>query len=255
MTRLSLSLRGSLLLLRLLFLLKSNLCLSFVFSSTGVTSKGKGQGKSNAKIPTIHKTCPRSRLGESKCELKALPPTLPWVVAHVVTGVSGAPIVATATRRDSGWYNKIPLPAFTPPNAIFAPVWTVLYALMGIAVGRIYDLSQSPIRTLALLTWSFHIVLNLTWAPIFFGFQMFRMGLVINVALWSSLVGIVLPTFYHLSASSAFLLLPYALWLTFANILNWDICRLNPTKQGYNNAKFQAQLSQLQQRAAKYAGV
>jgi len=169
--------------------------------------------------------------------------------------VSGAPIVAKATRGDNGWYSKIPLPVFTPPNAIFAPVWTFLYALMGTAVGRIYHLSHSPIRTWALTAWAAHMTLNISWAPIFFGLQRFRMGLMVNVALWLSLVSVVLPTFHQLSPQAAHLLLPYTAWLTFANVLNWELCRLNPTKQGYNNAKFQAQLAKLQRQAAKYAGV
>jgi len=176
-------------------------------------------------------------------------------VAHVVSGASGAPIVAKATQRDIGWYNKIPLPRYTPPKFVFGPVWTLLYALMGIAAGRVYYCSESATRSVALCTWTIHMLLNLSWAPVFFGLQELRAGLKINVALWLSLVGVILPTFYRLSTPTAYLLLPYTAWLTFATILNRDICRLNPSKQGYNNAKFHAQLTRLQLAASTYAGL
>lgn len=203
---------------------------------------------------------PHKHNTHSQCSssLRALPPTLPWVVAHVVAGASGAPIVATATRREDGWYRQIPLPSFTPPDFVFAPVWTLLYALMGVAVGRIYRISRASstrISTVALGTWAVHMLLNLSWAPIFFGVQRLLLGLMINIAMWVTLVGIILPSFYFLNPVSAYLLLPYLLWLSFAVALNWSICRLNPTMEGYNNAKFQAQLTQLQRRAAEYSGL
>ena len=190
--------------------------------------------------------------------IHAVPPTLPWVIAHVLGGAAGAPIVATATRRDDGWYRKIPLPSFTPPDYIFAPVWTLLYASMGVAVGRIYHLyKESSTRTAAwaLGTWAIHCLLNLSWAPIFFGLQRLRLGLIINMALWGTLAGIIVPSFYSLNPFSALLLLPYLGWLTFATMLNFYICRLNPTVKGYNNAKFQAQLVRLQREAAHYSGL
>jgi hypothetical protein len=69
-------------------------------------------------------------------------------------------------------------------------------------------------------------------------------------------VGVVLPTFYTLNPFSAYLLLPYLVWLSFATVLNQAICKLNPSDaDGYNSAKFQGQLAQLQQLAKNYAGV
>lgn len=131
-----------------------------------------------------------------------LPPSFPWIVAHVVSGASGAPIVAKATQRDIGWYNKIPLPRYTPPKYVFAPVWTLPYSLLGIAVGRVHRCPQSPTRRFALCAWTIHMLLNLSWAPFFFGLQELRTGLKINVGLWLSLVGVILPSFYRLSAQA-----------------------------------------------------
>ena len=186
--------------------------------------------------------------------LPALPPSLPWIVAHVITGASGAPIVVKATRS-SGWYRKIDLPSWTPPDKVFAPVWTTLYALMGVSMSQIVQLPSSTIRTLALSSWAVHMVLNLAWAPVFFGIQRLRMGLTLNMCLLATLGGVVLPTFYHLNPLSAFLLLPYTIWLSFASCLNASICRRNPTRGGYNDAKLHVQLARLQRQAQTYAGL
>ena len=100
--------------------------------------------------------------------------------------------------------------------------------------------------------WGIHYLSNLLWAPVFFGQQRLRLGLVINywltlsLTLWMVLVG-------HFQPTAAWFLLPYLVWLIFATALNQAIVRLNPTKPGYNEAKFQAQLLKLRQRAALYA--
>jgi len=234
-----------LLLLWLLFHWKS--AESFVVRSPATTTLQGGISSSSSSSSSLHAV--------------ALPPALPWIAAHVVGGASGTPVVIKATRKEDGWYRKIPLPSFTPPDALFGPVWTTLYALMGLAVARIHQISTttaatSKIKSWALVSWAIHILLNLSWAPIFFGLKRLRLGLLLNVALWISLVGVVLPTFYTLNPFSAYLLLPYLTWLSFATVLNQAICKLNPSDaDGYNSAKFQAQLAQLQQLAKNYAGV
>lgn len=178
-----------------------------------------------------------------------LPPTAWWAVGHVVGGALATPLVTKAT---STWYRKIDLPSWTPPNRVFAPVWTTLYSCMGVAAGKIYY--SRPASKLPMLLWSFHCALNLLWAPTFFGMQRLRLGFWISIGQIASLA-VILPFFYQIQPVSAFLLLPYLSWLLFAAYLNKTICKRNPTKQGYNDAMLQADLYQLQQDAAKYAGV
>jgi benzodiazapine receptor len=231
---------------------------AFVKHTTRTTSKVVKYPSSN-RDTIFQENSNRLAPRQSSTAMHALPPTLPWIVAHVVSGASGSPIVISATRREDGWYRQIPLPSFTPPDRIFAPVWATLYGLMGFAFGRIYLLSKETACTrtsaIALGTWAVHMLLNLSWAPIFFGLQRLRLGLMINYALLLTLVGVILPTFYQLNPLSAYLLLPYLAWLSFATALNFAICRLNPTMEGYNNAKFQAQLTRLQRHAAEYSGL
>lgn len=178
-------------------------------------------------------------------------------MGHVIAGASGAPIVVQATRPKDGWYRRIDLPSWTPPDKIFAPVWTTLYAMLGVSIGRVVvQLPSSPTRTLTLVTWTIHMLFNLAWAPVFFGLQRLRLGQALNIGMLLTLLGILYPAMYRLSAlTSMYLLVPYTLWLSFATCLNGSICRRNPTRGGYNNAKFQAQLAKLQTQAKIYAGL
>jgi len=175
-----------------------------------------------------------------------------FVVGHVVGGALAVPLVAGATRT---WYRKIPLPSWTPPDRVFGPVWTALYAAMGVAVARVVQ-RQAVWKSSAVVLWMVHYALNLTWAPVFFGLKRLRLGLWINYLLVGTL-GAVLPLFAESNQLSALLLVPYAAWLIYATILNLAICRLNPVldARGYNDAKFQADLIRLQEEAAEYAGI
>jgi tryptophan-rich sensory protein len=176
--------------------------------------------------------------------------TAAWsALAHVVGGVTGAPIVAQATKRGS-WYRRIDLPKWTPPDRIFAPVWTFLYASMGVAAARVYHCTE--ISSLPMVLWIGHYVLNLAWAPVFFGMKRLRLGMIINCALILSLA-VIIPLFYQNDPLSGLLLVPYMIWVVFATVLNAAICKRNPTKKGYNEAMYQADLCQLQRKAAKYA--
>mmetsp|Transcript_485 Transcript_485/g.1018 ORF Transcript_485/g.1018 Transcript_485/m.1018 type:complete len:246 (+) Transcript_485:317-1054(+) len=196
----------------------------------------------------------------------AVPSWLPYSVCHLAGGCTGTPIVMRATRAESSWYKRIPLPSFTPPNWVFAPVWTTLYGLMGVAVSRVVR-AGTPMDN-AVKLWTVHYGLNLLWAPLFFGLQRFKTALGINIMLLATLAG-VLKQFYLIDPLSAYLLAPYLLWLSYATVLNWAVCRLNPTVNGnnkakiqaglcafgdgYNDAMFQYDLKQLQIAAASYA--
>lgn len=180
-----------------------------------------------------------------------------WIGTSIIGGTIGTPFVLRAT---SSWYRKIRLPAWTPPDRIFAPVWTTLYACMGYATHRVWNIIlrtgagpaglSHPVIRLAL----FHYGLNLAWAPLFFGTKRLRAGHVLNVAIISTLVATVV-SYYRIDALSGLLLLPYLGWVTFATKLSNEVCKLNPTVQGYNNAMFEDGLLKLQKRAATVVGL
>lgn len=172
---------------------------------------------------------------------------------HLLLGSLGTPIVANAI---SVWYKKIDKPKWTPPNRIFAPTWTILYTLMGIAFSRILQqlrvsTDQSVFKHRLLFVWTGHMLLNITWAPIFFGLQRLRAGLYINYALLFTLCGIIIPWYSRIDIIAMYMVVPYAIWLLYATCLNRSICMRN--SEPYNTARFYSDLYKLQQQALKYA--
>eukprot|EP00533_Pseudo-nitzschia_delicatissima_P013961 CAMPEP_0197272510 /NCGR_PEP_ID=MMETSP1432-20130617/10039_1 /TAXON_ID=44447 /ORGANISM="Pseudo-nitzschia delicatissima, Strain UNC1205" /LENGTH=264 /DNA_ID=CAMNT_0042738071 /DNA_START=54 /DNA_END=848 /DNA_ORIENTATION=- len=220
---------------------------------------GKTDPASNIVDFTTEKSKPglfqRRHHERQQLSLQAVPPTVWWILSHTTLPFSGVPFVVNGTRK-GGWYRKIDLPSWTPPDALFGPVWTFLYTCMGLAVSRIAKMSSSPWRQNPLMImWIAHFVLNMSWAPVFFGLQRFRLGLGISYLLIGSLAAIS-KLFYAVDPTAAFLLVPYALWLSFATFgLNVSICKRNPTKNGYNEGMFQAQLIKLQEEAAARVGL
>lgn len=183
----------------------------------------------------------------------AINPVVASAVGHVIGGNLATPFVIDSVKT---WYAKIKLPSWTPPNGVFAPVWTFLYASLGVAVARVAAASSRGWKSLPVVCWGTHyLLLNLSWAPLFFGMAKLRAGLFINYAMIASMP-LLFVMYGAVDRTASLLLLPYTGWLIFATILNQAICKLNPMDgSGYSNAKFEADLAKLQKQAAKYAGV
>ena len=175
------------------------------------------------------------------------PSTARWAAGCVIGGTVGTPFVIRATQT---WYRRISLPAWTPPDRVFAPTWTTLYAMMGVATAQVAR--TSGVTSPAVLLFMAHYCLNVMWAPVFFGLQKLRFALSMNFALIASL-SVLIVQYAAVSRSSALLLLPYMAWLVFATTLNVAICKLNPTSQGYSNARLQADTARLQKLAYERA--
>ena len=127
----------------------------------------------------------------------------------------------------SQWYVFIHKPAFTPPNWVFAPVWTILYALMGIALFLVWTKGlQVPGVKKALGVFLFQLALNSLWPIVFFGARSIFGGLVVIVVLWVAIVWTI-RQFFALSKWAAALLVPYILWVSFALVLNGALFWLN----------------------------
>jgi tryptophan-rich sensory protein len=127
----------------------------------------------------------------------------------------------------SGWYSTLAKPVLNPPNWIFAPVWTTLYALMGVAAFLIWrhGLRQRRIKV-ALTIFSVQLVLNILWSIIFFGFQDPFLAFIEVIILWLAIVWTIF-VFYKISRLAACLLMPYILWVSFAGYLTYSIWVLN----------------------------
>ncbi len=125
------------------------------------------------------------------------------------------------------WYATIEKPSFNPPNWIFAPVWTTLYLLMGVALYLIWDkgFRKKEVKT-ALLVFSIQLILNALWSILFFGLRNPLYGLIEIIVLWITILASII-LFYKIDKRAALLLIPYILWVSFAAILNYSIWNLN----------------------------
>ena len=151
---------------------------------------------------------------------------------HILIGVFICLVVgyfssmATKISVDT-WYLTLKKPFFNPPDWLFAPVWTLLYILMGIAAGRIwfFGLHHRWGKT-ALYHFGFQLILNGLWSLVFFGLKNPILGLIVIIMLLI-LIERSIKWFKMVDLFSARLLYPYFIWVSFATILNTAIVILN----------------------------
>jgi tryptophan-rich sensory protein len=125
------------------------------------------------------------------------------------------------------WYAALEKPSFNPPNWLFAPVWTVLFLLMGISLYLVWRKSSDGHSTkTALAFFALQLTLNVLWSMLFFGLRSPLAGLMEIIVLWTAIL-LTLITFYRISKPAGLLLIPYILWVSFAAVLNYHLWRLN----------------------------
>lgn len=125
------------------------------------------------------------------------------------------------------WYATLVKPELAPPNWVFGPVWTALYAFMGIAAFLIWEkgTERREVR-IALGIFVAQLILNTLWTIIFFGLHSPAGAFVEIVILWLTILATII-TFGRISKPAAWLLIPYIAWVTFADYLNYSIWQLN----------------------------
>lgn len=127
----------------------------------------------------------------------------------------------------NGWYRTIEKPSWNPPDAIFAPVWTTLYILMGISLYLIWR-SDAPVqqKRVAIGFWTVQLALNALWSFLFFNQHQIGLALAEISILWLAIL-ITIFMFARIRKLAAWLLVPYISWVSFAAILTYTIWRLN----------------------------
>ncbi|MFH0846393.1 MAG: TspO/MBR family protein [Patescibacteria group bacterium] len=133
----------------------------------------------------------------------------------------------TAPAIDS-WYATLIKPSFSPPNYLFAPVWIILYLMMGLSIYLIWqklDKNPKKIKPLMVLFW-IHLVINGLWSLVFFGGQSIQSALIVIAVLWFMIV-VMVVRFWKISKIASLLLIPYLLWVFFASVLNYALWILN----------------------------
>jgi benzodiazapine receptor len=121
------------------------------------------------------------------------------------------------------WYQSLEKPFFNPPSWIFAPVWTVLYAMIGAALASTWYDENNGRR---LVVFAIQGFLNILWSPAFFGLQNPALGLAIIVPMLFCIL-LFIKISWQPNRQAALLFVPYALWVSFATLLNLSIVILN----------------------------
>ena len=123
------------------------------------------------------------------------------------------------------WYVQIDKPSWNPPNWLFAPVWSILYVLMGIALGLVLIQNKGNKR-MAITFFAIQFILNMAWSFIFFKMHHLALALAEIVAMWVMIL-ITIIFFSKMQKTAAWLLVPYISWVSFASLLTFAIWKLN----------------------------
>lgn len=153
--------------------------------------------------------------------------TLKLITAVIVSELAG--IIGTIFTFSAipTWYATLVKPNLNPPSYIFGPVWTTLYALIGIAAFMVWKkgLDRKDVRK-AITVFGLQLILNAVWSIIFFGLHSPLWALVDITLMWLAIVWTMI-LFYKISKPAMWLLMPYILWVSFASYLNYSIWILN----------------------------
>ncbi|MBN9453177.1 MAG: tryptophan-rich sensory protein [Bosea sp.] len=145
---------------------------------------------------------------------------LPVVAASIAGSAATVPQIPT-------WYAGLAKPPFNPPNWIFAPIWTMLFALIALGAFRILRLAVgTPGRRRALLVYHLQLLFNIGWSFAFFGANSPLAGLAVILPLLV-LIAATIAAFRPLDRLASNLLWPYLAWVAFAALLNTSIWWLN----------------------------
>lgn len=144
----------------------------------------------------------------------------------VCFGVSALNGWVTASSVD-GWYQTLAKPVFNPPDWVFPPAWNLLFLLMTVSLWRVVRrVEASGARAIALALFGLQLALNTVWSVLFFGMGQLAWALGEVIVLELAILATV-GAFWRLDRWAGGLLVPYALWVGFATVLNGAIVALN----------------------------
>jgi translocator protein len=157
--------------------------------------------------------------------LSSLTATL-GLLGWLFVAFAAAAVGAVASVDAPSFYAQLNKPSWAPPAGAFGPVWTVLYALMGVAAWLVWR-SPGPKRT-ALTLFGAQLAANALWSWLFFAWHRGALAAVEILVLLALIVAMIVA-FWRVSRWAALLLAPYLLWVSFASVLTWAVWRSNPT--------------------------
>jgi translocator protein len=152
-----------------------------------------------------------------------------WLGLIIILGVcfAVAAVGGAATSPEiPNWYRTLTKPSWTPPNWLFGPVWTVLYALMAVAAWLVWKRAGWQGSGGALTIFAVHLALNLAWSIIFFKFHLTGWAFAEILVLWVAIV-VTMVKFAPFSTVAAILFVPYLIWVSYASALNFAVWKMN----------------------------
>ena len=145
------------------------------------------------------------------------------VTTLAVGGISGF----FTSSSVNGWFKTLNKPSFNPPGWLFAPVWTVLYILIGIAFYIIWNSQVKTEKKYTAYTYYWlQLLLNFGWSFLFFFYKRPDLALIDIIVLFIMIASTIF-SFRKISKPAAWLLVPYLCWVAFATALNFAIWKLN----------------------------
>ncbi len=126
----------------------------------------------------------------------------------------------------NSWYASLNKPAFNPPSWVFAPVWTLLFILMGLSFYFAWNVGGARRLKIPFLVYFIQLILNLLWSLFFFSLRSPLLAFIDIVLLWLAILANIY-LFYRVRRVAGYLLIPYFLWVSFASVLNFTIIILN----------------------------
>jgi benzodiazapine receptor len=145
-----------------------------------------------------------------------------FLIILITSSASAIGGFTTATFKEP-WYSEIILPSFNPPAWVFAPVWTILYIMMSVAIWKVW-INLFDARVLKI--YFIHLFFNSTWSIMFFGFHQIGLAL-INLIIILIFIILIMKIYFKKNKTSFYLMTPYFLWSSYALILNASIFFLN----------------------------
>lgn len=146
-----------------------------------------------------------------------------WLLLCFAAAAIGA--IASAEARD--FYAQLARPDWAPPAWLFAPVWSALYAAMGISAWLVWRTHGFHRGGTALRLFIIQLAVNALWSWIFFAWHQGALAFAEILLLWGLIVATIL-SFWQLHRLAAVLLLPYLAWVSFATLLTFSTWQLNP---------------------------
>lgn len=149
------------------------------------------------------------------------------LIGWLVVSFAASAIGAVASIQAKSFYAQLAQPGWSPPPGVFGPVWTALYALMGIAAWLVWRSGGFNTNRHALTLFLLQLAVNALWSWLFFAWQLGGMAFFDVLVLWVLIV-ITIIYFWRVRPLAGALLVPYLLWVSFAAVLNFSLWQLNP---------------------------